>query len=99
MTNKVPFIPQTTAMPSPDDITREVLPNGITILARSNFNSPTLSIRGYLPSGSIFDPDEKLGLSYLTANSLMSGTAHYDFQALYNEIESVGAKIGFSSGT
>ncbi len=29
----------------------------------------------------------------------MSGTAHYDFQALYNEIESVGAKIGFSSGT
>ncbi len=53
MTNKVPFIPQTTAMPSPDDITREVLPNGITILARSNFNSPTLSIRGYLPSGSI----------------------------------------------
>ncbi|MBG0787691.1 MAG: insulinase family protein [Anaerolineaceae bacterium] len=99
MTNKVPFTPQKTAMPSPDDITREVLPNGITILARSNFNSPTLSIRGYLPSGSIYDPDDKLGLSYLTANSLMSGTVHYDFQALYNEIESVGAKIGFSSGT
>lgn len=86
-------------MPGPEDIARETLPNGITILARANFNSPTLSIRGYLPSGSIFDPDEKLGLSYLTANSLMSGTAHYDFQSLYNEIESVGAKIGFSSGT
>ena len=97
--NKAPFTPQTTAMPSPEDITRETLPNGITILARSNFNSPTLSIRGYLPSGSLFDPDEKLGLSYLTANSLMSGTQHHDFQALYNEIESVGAKIGFSSGT
>ena len=99
MMNKAPFTPQKTAMPGPDDITREVLPNGITILARSNFNSPTVSIRGYLPSGSIFDPDDKLGLSYLTANSLMSGTAHYDFQSLYNEIESVGAKIGFSSGT
>ena len=86
-------------MPGPEDIARETLPNGITILARSNFNSPTLSIRGYLPSGSIFDPDGKLGLSYLTANSLMSGTAHYDFQSLYNEIESVGAKIGFSAGT
>ena len=86
-------------MPGPDDIARETLPNGITILARANFNSPTLSIRGYLPSGSIFDPDEKLGLSYLTANSLMSGTTHHDFQSLYNEIESVGAKIGFSSGT
>lgn len=99
MMNQAPLAPQTTAMPGPDDITREVLPNGITILARSNFNSPTVSIRGYLPNGSIFDPDEKLGLSYLTANSLMSGTAHYDFQSLYNEIESVGAKIGFSAGT
>ena len=97
--NKAPFTPQTTAMPSPDDITRETLPNGITILARANFNSPTLSIRGYLPSGSLFDPDEKLGLSYLTANSLMSGTENYDFQSLYNAIESVGARIGFSAGT
>ena len=97
--NKAPFTPQTTAMPSPDDITRETLSNGITILARPNFNSPTLSIRGYFPSGSLFDPDEKLGLSYLTANSLTSGTQHHDFQGLYNEIESVGARISFSSGT
>lgn len=97
--NKAPFTPQTTAMPGPDDITREILPNGITILARSNFNSPTLSIQGYFPNGSLFDPDEKLGLSYLTANSLTSGTQHHDFQGLYNEIESVGARISFSSGT
>ncbi len=88
-----------TALPGPDNITRETLPNGITILARSNFNSPTLSIRGYLPSGSLFDPDEKLGLSYLMANGLMAGTARLDFQSLYNEIESVGARLGFSAGT
>lgn len=87
------------ALPGPDDITRVKLPNGITVLARSNFNSPTLSIKGYLPSGSLFDPDEKLGLGYLTANGLMTGTAQYDFQSLYNEIESVGARLGFSSGT
>ena len=49
------------ALPGPENITREVLPNGIVVLARSNFNSPTLSIRGYLPSGSLFDPDDKLG--------------------------------------
>ncbi len=87
------------ALPGPDNITREVLPNGITILTRSNFNSPTLSIRGYLPSGSLLDPDEKLGLSYLMANGLMAGTAQHDFQSLYNEIESVGARLGFSAGT
>ncbi len=87
------------ALPGPDNITREVLENGITVLTRSNFNSPTLSIKGYLHSGSFFDPDDKLGLSYLTALGLMNGTANYNFQGLYNEIESVGASLNFSSGT
>lgn len=87
------------ALPGPDDITRVKLPNGITVLSRSNFNSPSLSIKGYLHSGSIFDPDDKLGLSYLTAAGLMTGTNQHDFQSLYNEIESVGASVNFSSGT
>jgi len=87
------------ALPGPDDITRVELDNGITILTRSNFNSPTLSIKGYVHSGSFYDPVEKLGLSYLTAAGLMSGTTNNDFQSIYNEIESVGASIGFSSGT
>ncbi len=87
------------SLPGPENITRKVLPNGITFLTRSNFNSPTVSIKGYLHSGSIFDPDEKLGLSYLTANCLMTGTSHHDFQTLYQEIESVGAQVGISSGT
>lgn len=87
------------ALPGPDDITRGELNNGITILTRSNFNSPTLSIKGYVHSGSIFDPDDKLGLSYLTAAGLMTGTAKRDFQSMYNEIESIGARVGFSSGT
>jgi len=87
------------ALPGPEDITRVVLSNGITILTRSNFNSPTLSIKGYLPSGSIFDPEEKLGLSYLTAHGLLNGTQRYDFQNLYDKIESVGARLGFSAGT
>jgi len=87
------------ALPGPDDITRVTLDNGITVLSRSNFNSPTLSINGYISSGSIFDPEDKLGLGYLTAASLMTGTADHDFQSMYNQIESVGASMGFSPGT
>ena len=87
------------ALPGPDDITRQVLPNGIMVLSRSNFNSPTLSIKGYLHSGSLLDPQDKLGLSYLVAFGLMTGTAHHDFQSLYNEIESIGASLNFSSST
>jgi len=87
------------SLPGPDNITREELDNGITILTRSNFNSPTLSIKGYVKSGSLFDPDEKLGLSYLTSSGLMNGTLNHDFQSLYNEIESIGASANFSTGT
>ncbi len=87
------------ALPGPDDITRKTLPNGITVLTRSNFNSPTLSLRGYLISGSLHDPDEKLGLSYMTAHGLMTGTEKYAFQELYNLIESAGASVNFGGGT
>jgi len=67
------------ALPGPDDITRQELKNGITVLTRSNFNSPTLSIKGSVNIGSLLDPDDKLGLSYLTASGLMNGTDHHDF--------------------
>ncbi len=86
------------SLPGSEDIYREVLPNGITVLARSNFNSPSVTIGGYVQTGSLFDPDEKLGLADFTASALMRGTAEYSFDALYNELESVGASLGFDSG-
>jgi zinc protease len=87
------------ALPGPEDITRVELPNGIVVLARSNFNSPSVVINGYMKAGSLFDTDEKLGLADFTAAALMRGTSHYTFDSLYNALESVGASLGFSGGT
>ena len=87
------------SLPGPDDITREELPNGITVLARSNFNSPSVVINGYIAVGSLFDPDEKMGLASFGAAALMRGTQRYDFQSLYDALESVGASMGFNGGT
>jgi len=86
------------SLPGPDDITRVVLPNGITILARTNFNSPSVVIGGYLPCGSLFDPDEKLGLADFTANSLLRGSGKRDFQKIFDDLESAGANLSFSAG-
>jgi len=86
------------SLPGPRDIHRAVLANGITVLARSNFNSPSVSMGGYLPAGSIFESDEKLGLADFVASSLMRGTQTRSFDAIYNELESVGATMGFDSG-
>ncbi len=86
------------SLPGPHDIYREVLSNGITVLARSNFSSPSISIGGYLPAGAIFESDDKLGLADFVSSSLMRGTQTRSFDAIYNELESVGAGLGFDSG-
>lgn len=87
------------SLPGADDIHRVELPNGIVILARANFNSPSVVISGYLHSGGLLDPDEKLGLADFVSSALMRGTQRRDFQKLYDELESVGASFGYNSGT
>lgn len=86
------------SLPGPGNIHRAVSSNGITILARANFNSPSVTISGYIQTGSLFDPDDKLGLADFAAAGLMRGTAKHSFDALYNELESVGASLGVESG-
>ena len=85
------------SLPGPEDIVRAVLSNGITVLSRSNFNSPSVTISGYVHAGSLFDPDKKLGLADFAASALMRGTTQHTFDSLYNELESVGANLGFDS--
>lgn len=77
---------------------REVTANGITVLARSNFSSPAVTISGYLLTGSLFDADQKLGLADFASSALLRGTSKHSFDALYNELESVGASLGFDAG-
>lgn len=87
------------ALPGPDDITRAVLPNGIVILARANFNSPSVVVNGYLEVGSLFDAEDQLGLADFTAAALMRGTQQRVFQQIYDALESVGAGLGLGGGT
>jgi len=86
------------SLPGPEDVHRKVLSNGITVLCRANFNSPSVSVHGYVEAGSLFDPDEKLGLADFASSALMRGTEKHNFDSLYNELESVGASLGFDSG-
>ena len=86
-------------IPGSDDILREELPNGIVVLSRANFHSPSVTINGYLQAGSIFDTDQKLGLADFTATALMRGTTKRSFGQIYDGLEAVGAGLGFSGGT
>lgn len=85
------------SLPGPENTSRQVLSNGITILVRSNENSPSVVVSGYLPAGSMFDPREKLGLAYFSAAALMRGTAKRGFSEIYNDLETAGASLGFGA--
>lgn len=87
------------SLPGADDIHRVELSNGIVLLARANFNSPSVVVSGYLHAGGLLDPDDKLGLADFASTALMRGTQRRDFQKLYDELESVGASFGYNSGT
>ena len=87
------------SLPGPDDITRVQLSNGIVVLSRSNFNSPSVVVSGFLRVGGLLDPDDKLGLADFASSALMRGTLQHDFQGIYGALESVGASLGFNGGT
>jgi zinc protease len=73
--------------------------NGVAVLSRANFNSPSVVISGFLPAGALFDPDEKMGLADFTAAALMRGSENRDFQQIYETLESAGASLGIISAT
>jgi zinc protease len=84
-------------MPGPADIVRTVLPNGITLLVRENFESPSVVLSGYLDCGSLYDDDEKLGLALFTAQGLMRGTHAHKFDQFFDLLESCGANLGIGA--
>lgn len=85
------------SLPGPGDTTRMTLENGIVVLTRSNFDSPSVVVSGFMPGGSLLDPREKLGLAHFTALSLLRGSQRRSFQEIFDALESSGASLGFGA--
>lgn len=85
------------SIPGPEDIFRSVLPNGIVLLCRSNFNSASVVVSGYINVGSEYDTLDKLGLAHFTSRCLMRGTSTSTFQEIYDRLESAGASFGYGA--
>lgn len=87
------------AFPNATNVTRQVLDNGLVVLVRENHAAPVAVLEGYLPVGAVQDPLDKVGLSSFVTSMLMRGSAHYDFAAFNEAIESIGASLSVSSET
>jgi zinc protease len=87
------------SLPGPETIRRRALPNGLTILARENFSSPSVVLSGSLAVGALNESRAQGGLADLTASGLMRGTVSRTFEKIYETIESLGASLTFGAGT
>ena len=90
---------RTQSLPNAQNVTREVLPNGITVLVYENFTAQSVVLTGSVSVGSIFDPVGQDGLAALTADALMRGSQSYDFDTINESLESIGADLGISGST
>lgn len=84
--------------PGPDTIQRHTLPNGITVLIYENFASESIVVEGVVRAGALPESRQQAGLANFTASLLMRGSQKRTFEQIYDELESVGADLGFSSG-
>jgi len=84
-------------LPGPHNVLRRQLGNGIILLARENFATPSVVIQGFVAAGSIHTSREQSGLADLTAQALMRGTVKRTFRQVFETIESLGANLGFTA--
>ncbi|MBC7237700.1 MAG: insulinase family protein [Chloroflexi bacterium] len=83
----------------PETVRREVLDNGIVVLARENPASPSVTIEASIDAGSVHETDETAGLAALTAHMMRHGTERHTFQELNEALDGVGASIDLSAGS
>ena len=86
------------SIPNSKNIARKEYPNGMTVLVKENFSSPSVVIDGLVRAGAADDAPGREGLSAFTADMLMRGTQKRSFAEIYETIEAVGATVDVSSG-
>lgn len=84
-------------LPGPNNITRVVFDNGITVLVYENHAAQSVVISGSLRGGSLYETPAQNGLASLTASALMRGTEKRDFAAIHAELEDIGADLSINS--
>ncbi len=59
---------------TPETVTRTTLNNGLVLLVKQNPHNPSVTIRGRIRAGALYDTDDTAGLAHLTTAALQRGT-------------------------
>ena len=88
----------TTLPITPETVTRVTLDNGMVVLVKDNPNNASVTLRGRLRAGGLYDTDRTSGLAYLTTAALQRGTRKRTFQKLNEELDRTGMSFGVGAG-
>lgn len=84
---------------TPENVTRAELSNGIVVLVKENHTNASITLRGRLRAGAMYETDTLAGLAAFTASSLQRGTKKFTFQQLNELYDGVGMSFGVGSST
>ncbi len=84
---------------TPENVTRAELSNGIVILVKENHTNASITLRGRVRAGALYETDATAGLASFTASSLQRGTRKFTFQQLNELYDSVGMSFGAGAST
>ncbi|MCX6910759.1 MAG: pitrilysin family protein, partial [Verrucomicrobia bacterium] len=76
---------------------RTVLPNGMVLLLQENHANTTAAVAVNVDAGAAFDPPKRPGLAVLTAAMLNRGTATRSAAKFHEELDALGAELGFNA--
>jgi zinc protease len=88
----------TTLPITPESVTRTKLDNGLTILVKENHNNASITLRGRISAGGLYDTDKTSGLAHLSVAALQRGTRKRTFKKLNDELDRFGMSFGIGAG-
>ncbi len=83
---------------SPETVTRTTLGNGLVILVKQNTHNPSVTLRGRVLAGALYDTEKTSGLAHFSTAALQRGTRRRSFQRLNAELDRAGMSFGVGAG-
>ena len=87
----------TTAMQSGLDAARHVLDNGVVVISKEAHTVPAVTIQLSVKAGSVYDTNERLGLSHLAARVLDRGTERRSSDDIAEALDAHGVSLSVAA--
>jgi zinc protease len=73
---------------------RQVLPNGVTVIAKETRTTPAVTIYAAVHAGTLYDPPEVAGVAHFVSRTIDRGTAAHAADQIAEELDSRGVSLG-----